>query len=316
MNQLNLTRSFLALPTLMLLTACLPSSPNTAQTVSSLQAAPTATIAAQPATAPTIVYTDLSRAASTTNQIFLDKNCQPRSTLTLQTGGYQVIYQSKFQAAGQARLLTAARYQDGAVELCLSQPNFSRSSRLAVEKLQDVFIDAIGTTNRNAVFGVKVREGNGFRVPISEYRLNLSRPERPDLVLIGTSRSSDLKENQSEAVPPATTPPTIASKDTQADSQTLTNGEWTITIGKLNSWSGVNNTGNLTYHGCDSQGKCLNLTGGKASERSGQVSYGWQNGEYFYSVSSPVTTEASSAATATLVVRQGDRIILRATGLK
>ena len=101
------------------------------------------------------------------------------------------------------------------------------------------------------------------------------------------------------------------------DSVTLSNGEWTVTISNLNSWSGVNNTGNLTYRGCDAQGKCLDLTGGKASARGGQLSYGWRNGEYFYSVSSSITTEERSASSsATLVVRRGDQIILRATGLK
>jgi hypothetical protein len=99
------------------------------------------------------------------------------------------------------------------------------------------------------------------------------------------------------------------------DTSTYSNGKWTITIGNYNSWDGVNNTGNLTYKGCDDQGNCIELTGGKVSCRGGQCVTGWVNGEYRYIWSSPITEDGASGSP-TLMVRQGDREILNATGFK
>ncbi|WP_071189127.1 hypothetical protein [Trichormus sp. NMC-1] len=97
-------------------------------------------------------------------------------------------------------------------------------------------------------------------------------------------------------------------------SNTISNGEWTITIGNTDSWTGVNNTGNLTYKGCDSQGKCINLTGGKISCRDGKCVTGWTNGDYFYILEQPITEDGNSPST--LIVKKGDSEILKATGLK
>ncbi|MBD2568965.1 hypothetical protein [Anabaena lutea] len=97
-------------------------------------------------------------------------------------------------------------------------------------------------------------------------------------------------------------------------SNTISNGEWTITIGNTDSWTGVNNTGNLTYKGCDSQGKCINLTGGKISCRDGKCVTGWTNGDYVYILEQPITEDGNSPST--LIVRKGDSEILKATGLK
>ncbi|MBD1895563.1 hypothetical protein [Coleofasciculus sp. FACHB-129] len=103
------------------------------------------------------------------------------------------------------------------------------------------------------------------------------------------------------------------------DSQTLSNGEWTITVGNAKSWSGVNGTGNLSYRGCDANGKCINLTGGKITCRDGSCTTGWANGDYFYiletPISSPDQTEESNSST-TLTVKKGSTVILTATGLK
>lgn len=96
--------------------------------------------------------------------------------------------------------------------------------------------------------------------------------------------------------------------------ETFTNGKWTITIGGGNSWSGVNNTGNLSYQGCDDQGNCIKLTGGTVNCRRGECLMGWVNGDYRYIVSSPITEDG--AGSSTLIVKQGDREILKATGFK
>ncbi|MEQ8754335.1 MAG: hypothetical protein RID09_12555 [Coleofasciculus sp. G1-WW12-02] len=103
------------------------------------------------------------------------------------------------------------------------------------------------------------------------------------------------------------------------NSQTLSNGDWTITIGNWDSWSGVNGTGNLSYRGCDSQGNCINLTSGRVTCRDGLCTIGWRNGNYFYVIEQPMDNpdrpEISESSTR-LIVRQGSEIILDATGFK
>jgi hypothetical protein len=107
------------------------------------------------------------------------------------------------------------------------------------------------------------------------------------------------------------------------DSYTISNDEWTITIGNLQSWSGVNNTGNLSYYGCDSQQHCLKLDGGKMSCRDGICAMGWSNGEYFYSIQSPMTAGGSQPSpqqapetSTTLTVRKGNAVILETSGFR
>ncbi|MFM2061703.1 MAG: hypothetical protein RLZZ507_1373 [Cyanobacteriota bacterium] len=103
-------------------------------------------------------------------------------------------------------------------------------------------------------------------------------------------------------------------KPQASKTQTISNGEWTITTGNHESWTGVNNTGNLTYKGCDAKGKCLELTGGKISCRDGKCVTGWTNGDYVYILEQPITEDGN--APQTLIVRKGDTEILKATGLK
>jgi hypothetical protein len=101
------------------------------------------------------------------------------------------------------------------------------------------------------------------------------------------------------------------------DSHILSNGEWTITIGNSDSWTGVNGTGNLSYKGCDAKGKCLNLTGGKVVCRDGKCLTGWANGDYTYVLEQPMSEDTNnSSEETTLTVRKGDNEILKATGFK
>ncbi|HBE16343.1 MAG TPA: hypothetical protein DEG17_12245 [Cyanobacteria bacterium UBA11149] len=107
-------------------------------------------------------------------------------------------------------------------------------------------------------------------------------------------------------------------KSTQnKDTQTLSNGEWTITIDNTGSWNGVNGTGNLSYNGCDAKGNCLKLQGGTVTCRNGNCLMVWQNGDYSYIIEQPITEGGSSSSGATtLTVRKGSTIILNATGFK
>lgn len=99
-----------------------------------------------------------------------------------------------------------------------------------------------------------------------------------------------------------------------SQTQTISNGEWTITTGNHDSWTGINNTGNISYKGCDIKGKCIELTGGKISCRDGQCVTGWTNGDYIYILEQPITEDGN--AESTLIVKKGDTEILKATGLK
>ncbi len=112
------------------------------------------------------------------------------------------------------------------------------------------------------------------------------------------------------------TPEVLAAETPQqTDAKTISNGNWTVTIANINSWSGVNGTGNLSYHGCDSQGKCIDLTNGTISCRNGICITGWKNGDYVYAIAEPISesTQSQSSKT-TLTVRKNDTEILRESG--
>lgn len=104
-----------------------------------------------------------------------------------------------------------------------------------------------------------------------------------------------------------------------SNSQTLSNGKWTITIGNLDSWSGVNGTGNLSYRGCDAKGNCINLTGGKVTCRNGMCAMGWRNGDYLYTVEQPMSNPdrpQEPGSSTILTVRKGSKVILTETGFR
>lgn len=104
------------------------------------------------------------------------------------------------------------------------------------------------------------------------------------------------------------------------NSQTLTNGEWTITVGNYDSWTGVNGTGDFTYSACNSQGTCLKLTKGKVFCRDGKCSIDWTNKNYSYILESNITEAANSSqqenSSSTLKVFQGSRVVLTVGDLK
>lgn len=106
-----------------------------------------------------------------------------------------------------------------------------------------------------------------------------------------------------------------ANPETSTNSKTISNGEWTITVGNINSWNGVNGTGNLSYRGCDSEGNCIDLTGGKITCRNGICSTVWRNGSYAYILQEAIANPDRPTNTpTTLTVRQGSEVILEATG--
>ena len=105
-----------------------------------------------------------------------------------------------------------------------------------------------------------------------------------------------------------------SSNSQSGKSQTLSNDKWTITLSNTDSWNGVNGTGDVSYQGCDTNGKCLQLTGGKVSCRDGKCITGWKNGDYVYILEQPITEDGNS--TSTLRVRKDNTEILKTTDLK
>lgn len=97
--------------------------------------------------------------------------------------------------------------------------------------------------------------------------------------------------------------------------ETWSNGTWTVTVGRLESWDGGNHTGNLTYYGCDDQGNCLSLDQGFTVCRFGLCSMSWENGSYVYALKTEMT-EGGEPGRTTLVVRQGEAEILRAENMQ
>jgi hypothetical protein len=96
--------------------------------------------------------------------------------------------------------------------------------------------------------------------------------------------------------------------------QVLSNGTWTVTVGRIGSWDGVNNTGGLTYYGCDSAGNCLSLTDGFVVCRHGVCNMSWENGDYAYTLSSELREDHNDQTT--LLVWQGATEILRAENMQ
>lgn len=106
-----------------------------------------------------------------------------------------------------------------------------------------------------------------------------------------------------------------ANSENSGNAKTISNGEWTITVGNIDSWSGVNGTGNLSYRGCDSEGNCISLTGGKITCRNGICTTAWRNGSYTYVLQEPISNPDRPTNTpTTLTVRKGSEVLLEATG--
>jgi hypothetical protein len=108
----------------------------------------------------------------------------------------------------------------------------------------------------------------------------------------------------------------LADNSEAEDAIVLSNGEWTIAVGNIHSWSGANGTGNLSYYGCDSEQNCISLTGGTVTCRDGKCFMSWRNGEYFYTLEQFISEDENTVPPANLIVRKGNTVILRATGFR
>ena len=131
------------------------------------------------------------------NEIYIDKDC--RRNQQLQIDKFTVFNQNEFTANGQKYSFYAGRYQDGAVLLCLSKPNFNQPKVLNAEKIQRQFIDKIvRDSNNKTAFIIAVRNGNGPGATLTNYSLDLSNPDRPKVTSLSILQQQEtLKAGES-----------------------------------------------------------------------------------------------------------------------
>ena len=99
------------------------------------------------------------------------------------------------------------------------------------------------------------------------------------------------------------------------------NTEWSVSVGHLESWDGTNDTGDLTYVGCDisqaenPQGSCLALTGGTNTCTDQTCVTTWTDDDHVYSLSSPIS-EDETWPPQTLTVTLNGEIVTESEGLE
>jgi hypothetical protein len=120
------------------------------------------------------------------NELYVDDRCLPNQTID-RIDSFRVTYTSEFIAQGQRYWLSAATYQDGASIFCISRPNFTEAQRLNISEFDYQFVENIvRDENSDTVFIVTIREGQNYPVPLTDYSLDLSNPERPIVTRLGT----------------------------------------------------------------------------------------------------------------------------------
>ncbi|MEB3317726.1 MAG: hypothetical protein VKO39_06255 [Cyanobacteriota bacterium] len=111
--------------------------------------------------------------------LLVDRQCQRAESTE---ASYQVDnYYRLLVAGGKTYWLSLARYIDGSGIFCLSGGDFQDPRRLASSELQDQFISEINQKGQPNIFEVTVAHGNGLKVPMTMYRLDLGNPGKPVL---------------------------------------------------------------------------------------------------------------------------------------
>lgn len=120
-------------------------------------------------------------------EVYLDRQCQRTKD---SKDAFRVDFRRSIRPSGPAYWFSLARYQDGAAIFCLTRPNYTQGQLLAVKQLQNQFIREIKQENRETSFLITVAYGNGRRVPLTQFRLNLDNPRQPKLSKLREWRDS------------------------------------------------------------------------------------------------------------------------------
>jgi hypothetical protein len=110
--------------------------------------------------------------------VYLDRRCQRTNN---SNDAFRVDFRRNIRSSGRSYWFSLARYLDGSAIFCLTQPNYAQGKLLAVKQVQDRFIREIEQDSRATSFLITVADGNGTRVPLTQFRLNLDNPTQPKL---------------------------------------------------------------------------------------------------------------------------------------
>jgi hypothetical protein len=126
---------------------------------------------------------------STAQETYIDDNCKQNQQLN-ESDRFTVTYKSEFQSKGQTYWLYSGQYIDGSAIVCISKAGFKQAKPLKVKQIDSGYIDRISKDPRNqTAYLITVRYGNGSYVPVTQYRVNLSIPERPITTKLRSWRS-------------------------------------------------------------------------------------------------------------------------------
>ncbi|MBE9199428.1 MULTISPECIES: hypothetical protein [unclassified Nodularia (in: cyanobacteria)] len=122
-------------------------------------------------------------------ETYIDSTCKQNQQLD-EFDRFTVMYKSEFQTKGQTYWFYSGQYIDATPIVCISQPGFQQAKPLNIKQIQLGYIDKISKDPNNQTgFLVTIRDGNGSYVPITQYRLNLSTPEKPVITKLRSWRS-------------------------------------------------------------------------------------------------------------------------------
>ncbi len=120
-------------------------------------------------------------------EVYLDRQCQRADD---SENAFRVDFRRNIQSGGQPYWFSLARFIDGSAIFCLTQPNYTQGQLLAVKQLQNQYIREIKQESRETSFLITVAYGNGRRVPLTQFRLNLDNPLQPKLSKLREWRDS------------------------------------------------------------------------------------------------------------------------------
>jgi hypothetical protein len=108
----------------------------------------------------------------------LDQNCKPASSTAEE---WMIEKTFQFSDQGKNYKLVLSKTIDGSGSICLLQGKSRRP--VGLKYWESEFIDGVDRVSAK-VFTFQVHEGNGNPTPTKKYRLNLSRPENPQITLL------------------------------------------------------------------------------------------------------------------------------------
>ncbi|NJK34632.1 MAG: hypothetical protein HC919_06570 [Oscillatoriales cyanobacterium SM2_2_1] len=120
-------------------------------------------------------------------EVYLNRQCQ---RVNDSRDAFRVDFRRNIQSSGQPYWFSLARYMDGSAIFCLTQPNYAQGRLLAVKQLQNQFIREIKQESLDTAFLITVAYGNGLRVPLAQFRLDLDNPTQPKLSKLREWRDS------------------------------------------------------------------------------------------------------------------------------